>query len=310
MYSPVTGRFTSKDSWLGDYNRPLSLNYWNYVEGNPVNYVDPTGYIKENEAKDAWDAMMALKQYRVNIVVDWGYTDNGVLRALLPVSPDLAKLYGWGCLTWEEGRWSLNELYIVEGAVQNLDAAMKHRMSNLIGPVSISKVPSACGRGCTNGRHIDLLDQGYLPTQSPHGNLTKYYVASNVNGTPYTNFDQWTVVHELSHAWDAVNHGLLSAKLVVETGGWFGPALGCDADKRLPGCNHWFYHYGDTPPKGSDYGFDPREDFAESVTAYIFPVEAQVQVEQYSNPNNKYYKYLYYSDYTKTKRWAFVNNLI
>jgi hypothetical protein len=22
MYSPETGRFTSKDSWLGDYNRP------------------------------------------------------------------------------------------------------------------------------------------------------------------------------------------------------------------------------------------------------------------------------------------------
>jgi hypothetical protein len=39
----VTGRFTSKDSWLGDYNRPLSLNRWNYTNGNPVNYTDPSG---------------------------------------------------------------------------------------------------------------------------------------------------------------------------------------------------------------------------------------------------------------------------
>jgi hypothetical protein len=43
MYSPETGRFTSKDSWLGDYNRPLSLNRWNYTKSNPVNYRDPLG---------------------------------------------------------------------------------------------------------------------------------------------------------------------------------------------------------------------------------------------------------------------------
>lgn len=33
----------SRDAWDGDYSRPLSLNRWNYVEGNPVNRVDPTG---------------------------------------------------------------------------------------------------------------------------------------------------------------------------------------------------------------------------------------------------------------------------
>ena len=44
MYSPASGRFTTRDSWLGDYNRPLSLNRWNYVEGNPVNYTDPSGH--------------------------------------------------------------------------------------------------------------------------------------------------------------------------------------------------------------------------------------------------------------------------
>jgi RHS repeat-associated protein len=45
MYSPATGRFLTKDSWQGDYNRPLSLNRWTYVEGNPVNNFDPTGQI-------------------------------------------------------------------------------------------------------------------------------------------------------------------------------------------------------------------------------------------------------------------------
>jgi hypothetical protein len=44
MYSPATGTFLTRDSWQGDYNRPLSLNRWNYVNGNPINLMDPTGY--------------------------------------------------------------------------------------------------------------------------------------------------------------------------------------------------------------------------------------------------------------------------
>lgn len=40
---------------MGDYNSPLSLNYWNYVLSNPISYVDPTGHIEETEAKDAFD---------------------------------------------------------------------------------------------------------------------------------------------------------------------------------------------------------------------------------------------------------------
>ncbi|NMC13259.1 MAG: RHS repeat-associated core domain-containing protein [Chloroflexi bacterium] len=42
-YSPVQGRFVSRDVWEGDYNNPLSLNKWGYVEGNPINYTDPSG---------------------------------------------------------------------------------------------------------------------------------------------------------------------------------------------------------------------------------------------------------------------------
>lgn len=43
-YNPTDGRFQSRDTWRGDYNRPLSLNRWMYVEGNPVNRVDPSGH--------------------------------------------------------------------------------------------------------------------------------------------------------------------------------------------------------------------------------------------------------------------------
>lgn len=42
-YASGTGRFLTRDTWGGDYNRPLSLNRWMYVEGNPVNFTDPSG---------------------------------------------------------------------------------------------------------------------------------------------------------------------------------------------------------------------------------------------------------------------------
>jgi len=43
-YSPNDGRFLTRDTWMGDYNRPLSLNRWGYVEGNPINSTDPSGH--------------------------------------------------------------------------------------------------------------------------------------------------------------------------------------------------------------------------------------------------------------------------
>lgn len=38
------GRFISRDTWAGNYNRPLSLSRWIYAEGNPINSIDPTGH--------------------------------------------------------------------------------------------------------------------------------------------------------------------------------------------------------------------------------------------------------------------------
>jgi RHS repeat-associated protein len=43
-YASGQGRFISKDSWPPDYSQPHSLNAWNYTMGNPINYVDPSGY--------------------------------------------------------------------------------------------------------------------------------------------------------------------------------------------------------------------------------------------------------------------------
>ena len=49
-YNPATADFISEDSYAGSLERPLSQNRYLYVEGNPLNYEDPSGH------KKAWTA--------------------------------------------------------------------------------------------------------------------------------------------------------------------------------------------------------------------------------------------------------------
>ena len=46
-YSPINGRFLTRDTWAGDVKRPLSFNKWGYVEDNAVNRIDPSGHTPE-----------------------------------------------------------------------------------------------------------------------------------------------------------------------------------------------------------------------------------------------------------------------
>jgi len=43
-YKPLVGRFITKDVWPGDYQNPQSLNGFSYVENNPINATDPSGW--------------------------------------------------------------------------------------------------------------------------------------------------------------------------------------------------------------------------------------------------------------------------
>ncbi|QPC82466.1 RHS repeat-associated core domain-containing protein [Phototrophicus methaneseepsis] len=42
-YAPEIGVFTALDPFEGIQNRPMSLNGYSWVEGNPINNVDPNG---------------------------------------------------------------------------------------------------------------------------------------------------------------------------------------------------------------------------------------------------------------------------
>jgi RHS repeat-associated protein len=57
--NPRLGIFLARDPWSGDQMRPGSMNGFNYVEGNPVNRIDPSG-------KWWWGAGQTLFEHSFN----------------------------------------------------------------------------------------------------------------------------------------------------------------------------------------------------------------------------------------------------
>lgn len=221
-------------------------------------------------------AQNLAETYQVTVLKDWGEQTTGAAAG-----------------SWSEGEWSLDELNILQKAVTDLANAMG-------GP---DKFFANIGRPIT----INQVEMKYRGLASVHG--IKFTAAS-------ISIDIWTVVHELAHVWDANYGWRLSKALQTYTGGRTDPVAmffkrqrgQCDEDRRFPGCNRFGYFYGDTPPAGSDQNFNRKEDFAESVTAYVYPDLVQTRVDHFKD-DARYRDVLYYPDYTQTKRWAFVDEL-
>jgi RHS repeat-associated protein len=281
-YNPADGRFMSRDTWAGDYNSPLSLNRWMYVEGNPVNLTDPSGYITEKESTEANKIVKDLRVYRVFVRVDWGMAHFSSSYMNQPGVP-------FSTCAWKKGQWELAELRELKMGVRDLSRSM-----------------GGLNKFIFNLGYVDVYK--YKMSHKAAGG--KNYLKVNYDKH---NLDRWTVVHELGHSWDAKNNWKWSEGLEI-----FTTALGprtqpsvCDADQRLPGCNNAGYVYGGIPAAGSDKNFDAREDFAESLAAYVYPGKAHDRVKKYRYINNGIYKdFLYYSDYRTTDRWAYIDSLI
>ena len=147
-----------------------------------------------------------------------------------------------------------------------------------------------------------------------------------------TGFSEWTVAHELAHAWDANHDWKLSAELERATGGYTLSELPyhfneyCarnDPYNELPGCNKALYFYGNVPPKTSDNNFNRLEDFAESVAAYLYPEQAKAvikdQLARYELKFKRmrrsdlyllYHLHLYYDDFRSTPRGQYIASLM
>ena len=52
-YDAKIGRFISEDSYRGEQGEPITLNFYIYVNNNPIRYIDPSGYYTLEEGKIA-----------------------------------------------------------------------------------------------------------------------------------------------------------------------------------------------------------------------------------------------------------------
>ncbi|HET9912422.1 MAG TPA: hypothetical protein VFQ13_11060 [Anaerolineales bacterium] len=262
------------------------------------------------EKSDYQYAQVILAQlkmdYQVDVLVDWGYGN-----------PDPNE--------WKPGTWTRKELDRLHDAIC--------LMANMMG----GNEQFARNLGGVTVKKSDIGSHG--------GEALDHRVSFSIKGT----FSSWTVVHEFAHAWDA-NHGWgLSRQLEKHTGGFTSPVLSLmkrmlrlsdsgvfKPEKqpgrygRRPGCNRAGYFYGDRP-SGSNWSFNRLEDFAESVAMYIgwerdndLSQHAHNRIIRYQLQNGEkdpfhmidnwmdYASYFYpeNGDYTKTKRWQFVENLV
>jgi hypothetical protein len=285
-------------------------------------YVDPTGYIAESEKGVAKDIINELKALNIHIRADWGpyYTTNWYFD---PVDESRSG-FRTTC-SWIAGRWDLTELKMVRFAVNTMNTSLRGRFSALSKPIRIAKVPSPIcssqtARGCTDpvdGLWIRLADHGLLPSSS---DMSLNILNERIN------FDAFSVVHEIGHAWDIQNDRAYQQELVGRTP-WNGDTYPCAYDKykKLPGCNNARYFYGGVPLYGADEHFNPSEDFANAVAVYVFPAQAQEIIEsrfglvqiksKYSDVHPRIYdayrSHLYWttSDLATNDRWLYINEL-
>ncbi len=228
----------------------------------------------------------------------------------------------------EDGHWSSRELddlfnsvTLLAGLLNGLENFTRH-----IGKVTFERTDTGANLGLAYHDRIQLSKK--------------------------VSFSVWTVVHELAHVWDAKNGWKLSRAQEKYTHGFTNTFLSTlkrffipdqwDAGKRgsetapgrygrKPGCNAQGYFYGDKP-SGSNWRFNRKEDFAESVVMYcgwgranVLSETAHGRIERYRLPNGRkdpvygvlddwsdYARYFYPQDgdYTKTKRWQFIHDLI
>jgi hypothetical protein len=256
---------------------------------------------------------------------DLDYVTAKLARLKSEFSVDVQKDWGDETGTWQDGTWVKDEF----DQLQNILACFADCIG---GPAKLSD--------CTGGVVVRKADMG-----THGGEALAHKVSLSTKGP----FSAWTVVHEFSHAWDANYKWGLSRALEKYTGGFTSPilayvkrllgagdvALNGPEEKpgrrgRLPGCNAAGYFYGDKP-SGSNWMFNRVEDFAESVAMYVgwernndLSNWAHARVHRYtsadgaSDPNfgvdnwATYKKYFYpqNGDYTKTKRWQFIDDLV
>ena len=127
-------------------------------------------------------------------------------------------------------------------------------------------------------------------------------------------WDTWSVAHELGHAWDGANEWHLSEGLQNSVGseypilysGRSGSSINYGTSANGPGATGWPTSNGKWPwDKAKNW--NGKEDFAQSFAAYIYPTEA---ANKLLNNYRETYQMYGYSSYGYTPRGQYIRSLI
>jgi len=131
---PGTGRFISRDTWAGDYTRPMSFNSWLYVYSNPVNLVDPSGYCADGDTNCITKAESIENSF--SLLIYWPNRPNSRFGKV-PIDPCEDILDGYP-LIWpvDESkvyeRWTWGDLHKLEFGLKALNRAIGDTNRNTI----------------------------------------------------------------------------------------------------------------------------------------------------------------------------------
>ena len=87
-YDPLTGRFTTRDTFHGFRSNPESLNSYVYCQNNPLKYVDPTGHISTDYIDASVMVMAAIYYaYMAAPAIESLFISLQGVTAAIPMSP-------------------------------------------------------------------------------------------------------------------------------------------------------------------------------------------------------------------------------
>jgi hypothetical protein len=156
------------------------MNGWNYAEGNPVRYTDPSGYIQQAEEADANRIRATLEtDYSVLVTKDYG------------LGPKYSGVGPCG-QQWYEGAW--NNAIELEWVLTGITD-----MANTMG--GKAKFKSAMrARVWVVRSTIRVVEM--RPFAPPAGSIIGDIVLPDYTFTHNKDYAIFTIVHEAAHVWD------------------------------------------------------------------------------------------------------------
>lgn len=227
----------------------------------------------------------------------------------------------------ENGNWHARDLELLHSSIALLAEVMggNENFQRQLGEVLIESTGTGTSLALAYKDRIKLSEKTQFSAWSVIHELAHVWDAKN----------KWGLSLALEKFTGGTTHPLLSSIKKRLPGQWDAGSRGAENKPgyygRKPGVNAYGYFYGDTP-SGANWHFNRKEDFAESVVMYcgwgrdnLLSKTAHGRIERYLLPNgakdpiygitdnwSDYARYFYPEDgdYTKTKRWKFVDELV